>query len=287
MVPDPPPIRSDQLREGDVLLSYSKDGFGSPAYFARLLDTGDYSHAAYWTGASVIEAVGSGVREIPLDQTLPKQEYLHAYRYVPSNAVGRGSGFDPSRVTKRARTFVGARYAPARLVTIGVLVGLGRASGVPAIREFLASDLRLELRREIEQIRNSGAPAPMICSELVATAFFDATDDHAYALEVVYDPSGFGRFLSDDARSPEQRLREDEIRALEDLRRLCAESLAIGEEQDVEAPSIESSPEPRHDRFLGAAPVRATLGGSIKLTRVTPGDLQASCSLALVGHVVG
>ena len=271
------PLSSRELREGDVLLSYGLGGTGSTSYWARVCDGGLYSHAAYWDGREVIEAVSGGVRATGLDLHLDEHEYVDAYRFIgrPPRGEGASVEWDPAAVTTRVRAYIGAGYATTRLATIGLMVGLGRLTGVPAFMEFLAS-WGEAFRQEVDAWDAAGrAQRPMVCSELVASAFYEATPDHRLALEILLAPGQIAEGV------PDPDVADADI---EELVKRCRQSLLAPDpdEKDASDDGVVAEVE-----MLGAQPRERTAGRDILLTRVTPADLQRSPSLEALGRLTG
>jgi len=302
----PEPIEVSALREGDVLLSYGVGGERSVSYWCRFFDGGSYSHAAYWDGERVIEAVGEGVRRVGIELHLEEHEYVDVYRFV-------NGGLDPTAavaISERARSYLGAKYATSQLGSIALLVGLGRLTGVPPVMEFLASPMGATLKREVRGWNADATRSPMVCSQLVASAFYEGTPEHEYALEIRLNPGRIAEALDDDAADlvlPEPGNTGDPL--LDELMRDCqrallqfssydedgecwSEAVCEGDGEhsaETDAPETGSPGTPASQtgvaETLGFEPRERTAGDEILLTRVTPADLERSPSLERVGRL--
>jgi Permuted papain-like amidase enzyme, YaeF/YiiX, C92 family len=110
------------LQPGDILLSL---GDSEISQAIQGLDGGAYSHAALWTGTTVIESTLPRVAEYPLDVSLEQ----HARVYVDV-CRHRSSGAWTEAAVREARTFVGRPYAHGDLV-MGALI-VATSSWIPS-----------------------------------------------------------------------------------------------------------------------------------------------------------
>jgi hypothetical protein len=150
-----------ELRPGDVLLSM---GRGDVSTAIQLLDGGEASHAAIWSGEAVIEATDPVVVEHSFDASLAMHPRVSVdvYRHARSAEFG-------NRAVVAARKYVGRRYSFGDLVLGGMLVAT--SSWLPSSRgqiEFLFKAARMMEFLELDQIEAEGL---VTCVELVARAY--------------------------------------------------------------------------------------------------------------------
>jgi hypothetical protein len=102
-----------ELEPGDVLLSL---GDSEISRAIQGLDGGKYSHAALFTGDTVIESTLPCVAEVPLEESLAEHArvYVDVFRH-------RSAGARTEAVVREARAFVGRPYAHGELV-MGALI---------------------------------------------------------------------------------------------------------------------------------------------------------------------
>ena len=278
---DPKTIQIADLRPGDVLLSR---GEGTLSDMICQLDNGIYSHAAYWTGDNVIEAGLKGVVANTIEGELG-QIYVDAYRlHKDGHELGQ-PGWPVAPINALAEEFVGAKYAYADLLLLGLLLSQG-----PKIDNPLAKTLvRLfgglaaqKLQDLLDEWRKVGKQ-PLVCTQVVTKSYYEASEQQ-YAIEVVL-----------------AELRRNEAANAAPLAAMaeasCDDTPAIAEEQQqlvalqescrrllqphaIAAQSLQSP------RMLAAAAAAPTvLAGSPLLPIVTPRELQESPSLRLVGRI--
>ncbi|HEX6240013.1 MAG TPA: hypothetical protein VFZ61_03940 [Polyangiales bacterium] len=170
-----PTLQSGDLCAADVLLSR---GHGPLSDCIVAADGGSYSHAALWSGSGVIEAREDGVRERPLDGE------RDAYRFhADGRTLDAGTA---ARVIAFARGKVGGGYAFHELYLLGALFALGVTPGRSLARMMLDA-LGGGNADRLESWLNAleGRRAPVICTELVALAFYEASPDRVRALRVL------------------------------------------------------------------------------------------------------
>jgi hypothetical protein len=276
-------VGAGALRPGDVLLSHGGGGVDSPSYWARLFDGGDYSHAAYWDGAEVVEAVAEGVRCVSLEEEIRTHEYVDVYRFSKDGRELGHPGWEPEPIHERAHAYVGSRYATTRLAVIGLLVGTGRKIGLPQLERLMRGPLGIEFERDVKDWRRTGL-RPLICSELVASAFYESTPDRRFALGARLEPT----FLTDQV---EPALTEGDPRKLRELLGECAQVFAAREPRMP--PPTESVPAPSEPdeafqplaQLFGVTEQIYEIGREVLTSRVTPRDLQNSPTLQRVGRL--
>ncbi|MCP3870535.1 MAG: hypothetical protein GY703_21070, partial [Gammaproteobacteria bacterium] len=115
-------LNMTDVKAGDVLLSYG-DGWISD--IIRVVDGGDYSHAAFFDGQDIVEAGLRGVVITPLEKEVEAQKYVDVYRFKSDT----GSTFSlpdwPSEpVVQRAHYYFdkGTEYADNQLYLVGLLI---------------------------------------------------------------------------------------------------------------------------------------------------------------------
>ncbi len=273
-----------ELRLGDILMCRGSARLGSTiSEWICALDGGRYSHAALWDGEAVLEASGSGgkVRAADLGELIAEHEYTHVHRFR-TGATGGEPPLDLAPVIEVARARIGAGYPYAELCLLGVLIGLGRTTGLPCLQELLrtrGATLAQALRELKQHVRSE---LPMTCSQLIGMAFWEADPSPArrYALEVPY--RAFPVWRSAHALELSSSDRE-QLRALRELAR------------DVLIPEpARTRPGWSRELARGARTVRS-LGIETELVRagdgklpnicVTPRDLECSPSLTCVGEL--
>ena len=180
-VRDEPAARASQLRLGDLLPAdvLLSRGHGRIADMIVAADRAGYSHAALWSGTAVIEATGDGIAERPFVGTSDVYRYLRNGR--PLDEALR------MRIVQTARGYLGAGYAHGELLLLGALVAFGWRPERPLLEtalELLGGPEAPQLALFFENRLASQGRMPMICSELVARAFYEVDPTHAYALRV-------------------------------------------------------------------------------------------------------
>jgi hypothetical protein len=284
--PPGPRLHPAALEPADVLLSR---GVGDLADCIAASDGGCYSHAALWSGEAVIEARLDGVRE----RALLEERDVYRYRHANSGL----SEAQATAVVARARSRLGGEYATHELLLLGALFALGlfpRRSLLQRALDALGSTSAHRLEQLLEGIGSRGTA--VVCTELVALAFYEADPAHELALQVLPiaerppAPSAAQRSLSGvvDAatRTPGFLPSEAEVLQLNALRRQCLRLCAGALEGPTLTRTAQVEPE-------AAAASRGPLWGSIArevhsgtpLGIVTPADLQFSPSLRFVGRV--
>jgi hypothetical protein len=266
--PTGPTLAQSSLQCADVLLSRGTNNIADCIVAA---DGGSYSHAALWTGETVVEATLDGIRE----GAPPAGRDVYRYRGED------GAPLDPviaAQIAAHARRGVGGVYATHELLLLGTIVALGlspRRSLVHVALDALGTrGHRLEAwLRDLDSSRK-----PLICTELVSAAFYDAPSDRAYALRIV--PNGARPLPPAVTRSRslraghEEALPPDQAQAIDDVRASCRALLDLSNARD--------SPTERKVLW-GSLALEA--GNDRRLGAVTPGDLQFSPSLRFCGMV--
>jgi hypothetical protein len=172
-----------------------------------------------------------------------------------------------------ARSYVGSGYPYGELCMVGVLIALGRASGLPQAERVLRS-VGGELAGLLARRREDSGQTPMTCSQFVSMAFWkaDPSPARSLALRVRYEARALAR-----AAEP---LPEDWQKLVRDC-----ESIFLAEgDPRRRAWSRDPARGHRGTRALGVAAQEVRAGDrALPLSCVTPRDLEHSPSLALVG----
>ncbi len=278
-------LTRQDLRPGDVLCARGLPEHTISTWICRF-DRGSYSHATLWDGERVIEASGDAgaIRASRLEQLVAEHQYTRVYRYFRNGRCLGDSGLSAEPVTKRAHAYLGADYPYGALGLIAVLLALGRASGIPEVREFL-STVGDKLARALTQTRAD--LRPMTCSQLVCLAFWEADPvGRSYSLDILYRPSTVARSLEINPGDPEPESSElapgwAELAGLEQRcrRRFLPELLGSPLDGPVSAHTGE--------RALGFT-TQQVQGGGPRLPALctTPRDLELSPSLRCMGTLV-
>lgn len=268
--PRPPQIAlsRDALQPADVLLSRGSTQIADAIVRS---DGASYSHAALWTGGSVVEAVLEGIFERGVLFT------RDVYRYQDANGLSL-----PTHVAQAAVAFaraqVGLPYANGELLLLGALYTRGIRPQRPlldAALELLGGATAGRLADWLESVRPRREP--MICSELVARAFYEADASRAYALRVVpplqRGTRTRGDSLFDGAPAWANAAGEPVPQQLgASCRRLLgARPVAYVAEQ--------------RDRKILSGAVAFLVDAETRLGHVTPGDIQFSPSLRYLGTI--
>jgi hypothetical protein len=275
---NPPVISKSDMRPGDIILSRGGDSNEEGELLDKIilaLDQGDYTHSSIWDGCYVIEALTTGVQiEDSLDLTLGNQALVDVYRAEFSGHQVGTAGWPAEPILDAARLFKGYSYGYTKLVLAGLVLLTSEVPQSPIIEAALrifgsAAIAELERWQKTEH--------SMICSEVVAQAFYDGQSSpaHKYGLPVVVDdhhhvrvdPMLHQHTLAAIAPGTDPRLVE-----FHKLRGRLVEVYPIETVKMLSALAQRSRP-------------FTVIGGSAELSAafVTPGDLQRSPALKLVG----
>ena len=168
-------IPPGQLQPGDVLLYHGR-GFISD--MIRLFDGSEYSHAAFFNGQKVVEAIGSGIAARELAQSVGEAKYVDVYRFVSSDGKHLGdSGYAAQPILDTAGRYVAAadRYAYEQIVLLAVLASTRRipvVSDIPFLRWMLRNVL--DNAADVLSRIVAAGKEPMICSELVYRCYTES-----------------------------------------------------------------------------------------------------------------
>lgn len=277
---NPPVITQTDMRPGDVILSRAKmtaggvDGFLDKAILA--LDQGDYTHSSLWDGSRVIEALQSGVQiDDPLSLTLEEQELVDVYRYHRDGKSFGANGYPVEPLLSAARAFKGYGYGYTKLVLSAILLLTCELPKDRELREILKL-VEMPILDAFEKWLK--AEHSMVCSEVLAQGYWDAstTPANAYGLPVVLDGHRHFPDLATHQAALQAALAQPEADpALVKVHQLKVDlatrlSTKIAPQMFAKVPKLES---------------QTVIGGSPEMPAmfVTPGDLQRSPALSLLG----
>ncbi|MEM6606691.1 MAG: hypothetical protein AAF671_13080 [Pseudomonadota bacterium] len=298
---NPPKITQADMCPGDVILSRSGPSDGMNELLDKLIlaiDQGDYTHSSLWDGQYVIEALTNGVQiHDSLELTLHDQELVDVYR-PKFFAVASGDGaLPPEPVLTAARSFEGYAYGYTKLVLAGLVLLTSEIPEDPVIEVALRIFSSLALARLEKFLKDEHS---MICSEVVTQAFYDGVSDpeHQYGLSILIgdhhhiqiNPEAHAKTLaaalettnaeharasgvatgllaSEDA-TPDSRLSE--------FHAVRARLAEIYPKHVISQLNTVTSPGMRSATVIGGSPI-------LPAAFVTPGDLQRSPTLELVG----
>jgi hypothetical protein len=189
LIRDPRPLSRDELRPGDVLMSR---GRGWQGRIVSWLERASYSHGAYWDGSQVIEATAQGIHETPLDDAVADARYVDVYRMRARDGFPLGHPeFPVDPVTAAVRKQIGDDYSQSVLALTALCLLLSRAGPERwgSARFLMALPAYQHLRQRIDHWLRPGKRRPaMICTELVATGFWEADKTRRrYAVEIAID----------------------------------------------------------------------------------------------------
>ncbi len=281
------------LEPGDVLLAR---GVGEVSDAICALDGGDYSHAAFWDGANVVEATQEGVRKNTLEGLLSHRRFTDAYRFRKGGHVLGDEGWPPEPVIRAVHGYVGGDYAAAELLLMGLLIASSRRVTSPVARlaiRLLGGPAARKLQEWLDARAKQGKRS-LVCTQVVTSGYYDAAPDHAYAIQVAVGELreavavGAAPLLASAAEEsvPADPALESDLQALRSscdrlvsaaLPRLGASDLVL-----AASPASAAAPEMAAETLAGAVTMSA---GSGLLPVVTPRELQASPTLSLVGRL--
>lgn len=264
-------LQVEELRPADVLLSR---GTGLIPDCIVATDGGSYSHAALWTGESVLEAAQDGISEgaSPADRDV--------YRFT--SEVQALSACVAERLVANARAFVGGEYALSELFLLGVLFGLGFAPRRSFVHRALDAlgGVRAE-RLEAWLAGLTPGCVPMLCTELVSGAYYSVCADHRFALRIL--PRGALAGVNRERERFQMASLHDGVETTlpEELGERCYALVhAAMRRRHIEEPELS-------ERKLWWGTLAVEAGTEHRLGVVTPGDLQFSPNLRFCGRVAG
>jgi hypothetical protein len=169
------------LKPGDVLLM---QGTGIVSDLIRMFDQGNYSHAAVYDGANVVEMLSQGttVNNI-VGSSLPEARFVDVYRFISNDGKPLGiPGLGPEPVLGCIQYYVQnrQRYGYEQIVLLALLCAT-RTEAQKNLSPVLAMILRRFLDSAAEKIAGMihAGKEPMICSELVYRCYTEAGPPYA------------------------------------------------------------------------------------------------------------
>jgi hypothetical protein len=277
-----PEIMLNDVKKGDVLLSCGRAKY---SHAIRLLDGGDYSHAAICTdldvkdGPKIIESTRIGVVENPLKPDITDQEYVDVYRFQSDTGETFGSAAWPSQpVIRRANYYRDQKtqYAFNQLYLMSILIFVRKAP----IGKLGKANLRLFLDQMIRFFKENSErrKKQVTCSEMVYRCFYDADaapkGKYGLTVRVTIGPDRqLIKGLQSSSREIHPELDGDTQRLLRE-----AEDLFL---QNQSGLRDEFAPVGQPHIILGAKAPNPNVNADL----VTPRDLQMSPNLKLLGRL--
>lgn len=187
-------LTQSELETGDVFLSL---GRGDLSAGIHRLDGGDYSHAALWSGSSVVEATLPSVRDVALGALTGRSEYVDVYR--PNSCRVR------DEVIVASRRYLERPYGAVNLATCTLATTI--TSWLPGDWSKLNVLLGMgELGRMLgvvsELMKDATRTLSVTCVELVGRAFLESGSPLTIRLDNpgTFEPELFLRAVRDVAR---------------------------------------------------------------------------------------
>ena len=262
-------LNASDLIKGDVLLSY---GDGTISDVIRLIDGGDYSHAAFYDGEKIVEARLKGVVSTPVEDEVGVQKYVDVYRFKSDTGEGfLSKDWPPDPVIEKAHYYLnkGTKYAHNQLYLVGVLIIVRKLPTNPVIRTALRLiiDEVFDLFKSIAEGKEAKS---VVCSELVYRCYYEANSvpPNKYGLAIK------GTLGSDDS-SKDGFIEEENLLDLYDEK-------TIEKAKKIEEYFWQINPNFNQENNLlleGGSPFVAP-------EMVTPKDLQTSSNLVKIGRLV-
>jgi hypothetical protein len=275
----PNPIRPADLQPGDVLLYH---GTGLISNLIRLFDGTEYSHAGFWRGDAVIEALGKGIVSNPLKTSVAGAKYVDVYRFLGTDPrKGLGPPHYPAPpVIAVADKFAAhpERYAYEQILLLALLAGTRRIP-VPGLGFILRKVL--DPAAEVLGRIIAAGRQPMICSELVYRCYVQAGAKYFLRIRGADIARAHAAAVMAGSTPPDAAL----AYTSGESGLAMAEDLAFEEEAAAFLESYLAAHEPEP----GAKPAGAGLAdeGGVQLQAVadfvTPGDLKKSPNLQFAG----
>ncbi len=278
----PPEARSlnrEDLAPADILLSRGTSPISDLIVAA---DGGSFSHAALWTGSTVIEAtIQGGVQE----RAPSGRRFVHRYRALEGDdgETERWGAVQAQRVVDCARRQVGQRYDTAEIHLLAVVFHKWwpfarprRALGT-ALLETLGGASAPVLIEWLQHVYQRAAPR--ICSELVALAYFQGGRPLSTIGAEKRPPWTSTPPVETSDAPPEDSPIAPQ---LEGLRARIGAAL-WSDERAAEAVAAALGVEHDEARGLLLGNLAYDFDSGVPVGVVTPGDLQFSPSLELIG----
>jgi len=280
-------ITRADLLPGDVLLSLGKKLESS---LIRIFTGGAYSHSGIWDGDHSIDASDDGVKPRDLAYVLDRQRYVDAYRWHsrPPEHELRAPDYPDTPVIAYARQIVadGTAFATDELVMAAFAIAVTRVQPTVALR--LAARMVMNHLEHWIHTHITGKVRAMICTEVVCSAYWEASPDRRYAVNVRLAESRAAELVRmAERRAPRQKFWNLDVEdtspdAYLDVRAECARLVLASVGPAMKA-GIQASAARRPSL---RSPVDAPAGGGlVPVGCVTPRDLQDSPSLRLLGRI--
>ncbi|MCG8434540.1 MAG: hypothetical protein MJA83_10960 [Gammaproteobacteria bacterium] len=283
-------ISLDELKPGDVLLSY---GSGWLSWLIKNIDGGPdglYSHAGWFNGEYALDATKSGVKWNKVESDLHEQKYVDVYRFYSDSEPDPGQplgspNWPVEPINDRAEYYVkrGTEFAYFQLVLLGLLIAVRNKPApwyVRVARRFILGRT-IKLLKKLLGMKNEA----VVCSELVYRCFYEARSDpkHRYGLTIkgtlgslpgaVAETAAFK--TAAPASAPTPGTQEEEL-----IRLFC---------QARQARCSDGGQDDNDKATLGVAEKRSAglmaPNPFVTAEFVSPHDLQVSPNLRLVGRL--
>ena len=272
----------DDVKVGDVLLSCGRSQF---SHTIRMLDGGDYSHAAICVeldaheGPKIVESTKKGVIDNLLTPDITGQEYVDVYRFKSDTGESfKSAAWPPDPVVQRAHYYKDqkTRYAFNQLYLMSVLIFMRKAP----IGKLGKANLRYCLDQMIRFFRDDPADLKkqVTCSEMVYRCFYEAevTPKGKYGLTIRITLGPAGHLI---------KSLDHNIPGAYPVLDGTTESL-LQEAKDLFLqikPGFRKNPDLLINRQ--AVPGAKAPNPNVNADLVTPGDLQRSPNLELLGRL--
>lgn len=192
--PDGKPVLLDidDLKPGDVLLVYTDPTALSVSWWVRQLAGGWYSHAAFFDGATIVEAYKKGgVSETPIGERIRRSHYVDVFRFVSDDDEEMGTpGWPPDPVAEAVSRYLGSPFGTNDLL-FGTMIAITRPIDLPGGLEAHFRDFLDRAMNAIQDFVSSEAEEHITCSELVYRGFSDPPPPPHYRLTIDMTHKGF------------------------------------------------------------------------------------------------
>jgi len=266
------PLTLGQLQPADILLSKAQ-GFVSELIAEA--DGGHYSHGALWSGMGIIQATGDGITHSEIHGT----HTVYRYPKLPQDVA--------AKIVAITMEQVNGRYAYGELVMLGALFLSGiRVKGalLDRLLDAIGGPPAAKLKAWLDEHAGKGA---RVCTELVASAYYEAAPKGAYALKVRTRAAAGARAIVRAAMAQRERgaplVTSGIAPAAEEANR---QQEAIDAAQcciDLFVQSDPNLPDMPRKVLAGVIALDAETNDGIGV--ITPADLEFSPSLELVGRL--
>ncbi len=259
-----------EIKAGDVLLSY---GDGLISDIIRLVDGGDYSHAALFDGNDIVEAGLRGVVKTPLEKEVDAQKYVDVYRFKSDSGVSFSLPDWPVKpVIERAHYYYdkGTKYADNQLYLVGLLIVIRKLPYNRVEKAVLRAALAM-IFKLFKRILEGKETKSVVCSELVYRSFYEAIPKEKYGLTIrgTLAPLKISLDSLVENESNEDYLRDEEIEnTINQIEQMYWEI----------KPELVASKDEIHTLLKAGNPLVAA-------EMVSPHDLQLSPNLEKIGRL--